>query len=314
MKYSIIIPIYNVEKYLSRCLDSILSQSYDNYEIICINDGSTDSSRKILESYIDKDSRIKLINQKNKGLGEARNTGITHAVGDYIWFIDSDDWIPDPNALLKINNKIHSDYCDVLMFDYYYGDAISYSRCSCLDLYINEPITYLDYIRYSLRGNLRFFAWLKIFKSDILKINNFKFPCGWYEDIPIISLISKLPQLKISYLRESLYHYFNRPGSIMNSYDSRLLHLIDRTEVVTNELLHITELKEELITFYNASIATTLIRSHKSNCKDSIRENLKTTMRTSYFSILGDQYLSLKRKLLLIVFMVFPLNIFNKVF
>lgn len=85
-KVSIIIPIYNTEKYLSRCLDSIIEQSFQDFECICINDGSTDKSRGICESYVRKDSRVRLINQKNEGVSGARNKGINVAIGDYITF------------------------------------------------------------------------------------------------------------------------------------------------------------------------------------------------------------------------------------
>ena len=85
---SVIIPVYNVEKYLTKCLDSVVNQTYTNLEIICVNDGSPDNSAKILEAFAKKDSRIKIINQENKGLSGARNTGIESATGDYIVFLD----------------------------------------------------------------------------------------------------------------------------------------------------------------------------------------------------------------------------------
>ena len=90
---SVIIPVYNVEKYLPKCLDSVIGQTYKNLEIICVNDGSPDNSVDILESYAEKDSRIIIINQENTGLSGARNTGIEVATGDYIIFLDSDDWM-----------------------------------------------------------------------------------------------------------------------------------------------------------------------------------------------------------------------------
>ena len=90
---SVIIPVYNVEPYLEQCLDSVINQTYKNLEIICINDGSTDNSLKILEKYQKKDSRIKLINQKNKGVAAARNAGLDIATGEYITFVDSDDYL-----------------------------------------------------------------------------------------------------------------------------------------------------------------------------------------------------------------------------
>ena len=105
-KFSLIIPAYNVEKYIKKCLDSVLNQTYNNYEIIIINDGSTDNTSKILESY-KSNKKIKIINQENKGLSNARNTGVSNAKGDYILFIDSDDFIE--KELLEILNKTIKD-------------------------------------------------------------------------------------------------------------------------------------------------------------------------------------------------------------
>lgn len=90
---SVIIPVYNVEQYLPQCLDSVIHQTYPNLEIICVNDGSKDSSREILEHYADKDSRIIVIDQENQGLSGARNTGLLQTTGKYVMFVDSDDWI-----------------------------------------------------------------------------------------------------------------------------------------------------------------------------------------------------------------------------
>ena len=93
VKVSVIIPLYNVENYLKQCLDSVVNQTLKEIEIICINDGSTDNSKQILEDYARKDDRIKIINRKNSGQGVARNVGIKYAKGEYIGFVDSDDWV-----------------------------------------------------------------------------------------------------------------------------------------------------------------------------------------------------------------------------
>ena len=90
---SVIIPVYNSEKYIKKCLDSLLNQTFKNFEIICVNDGSVDNSLKILEEYKLKDHRIVLINSKNEGLGSARNKALDVAKGRYIIFVDSDDWV-----------------------------------------------------------------------------------------------------------------------------------------------------------------------------------------------------------------------------
>ena len=114
---SVIIPVYNVEPYLEQCLDSVINQTYKNLEIICINDGSSDNSLKILEKYQKKDSRIKLINQKNKGLSEARNAGLDVAKGEYIAFVDSDDYL-ELNAYKEAMKVMLQDKNPLILYDY----------------------------------------------------------------------------------------------------------------------------------------------------------------------------------------------------
>lgn len=123
MKYShlisVIIPVYNVEQYLGQCLDSVVNQTYQNLEIICVNDGSSDDSFGILQEYAGRDSRIRIISQENRGLSEARNAGLRCASGAYILFVDSDDWID-----LDTCEKALQEDADVVFWSYYreYGD------------------------------------------------------------------------------------------------------------------------------------------------------------------------------------------------
>lgn len=113
-KFSIIIPVYNVEFYLRECIDSVLLQDFQDYEIICVNDGSTDNSLEILKSF--SDSRIKIINQENQGLSCARNSGLDIALGQYVWFIDSDDKIAE-NSLSELNKLIDQKPYDLIFFN-----------------------------------------------------------------------------------------------------------------------------------------------------------------------------------------------------
>lgn len=113
MLFSIIIPVYNVELYLRECLDSVLNQTFADWEVVCIDDGSTDGSLAIVEEYADKDSRIRALSQKNAGTAAARNTGLKAAKGDYIFFLDSDDWL-EKNALQAIVDNLNGE--DVLCF------------------------------------------------------------------------------------------------------------------------------------------------------------------------------------------------------
>ena len=113
---SIIIPIYNVEKYLQECIESVLQQSLQDIEIICVNDGSTDNSGVILEKFAETDKRILVINQENKGVSAARNTGLRCAKGKYIYFLDSDDYLA-PDALELLSSDMDARNLDLLLFN-----------------------------------------------------------------------------------------------------------------------------------------------------------------------------------------------------
>lgn len=115
-KISLIVPVYNTEKYLNKCIDSLINQSYDDIEIIIINDGSTDYSENLIKSYNDK--RIKYISKKNEGIGKTRNLGIEKSSGEYLAFVDSDDYLNE-NFCEKMLNKAITDDCDVVICDYY---------------------------------------------------------------------------------------------------------------------------------------------------------------------------------------------------
>ncbi len=113
---SVIIPIYNVEEYLRECIDSVLNQTYQNFEIILVDDGSTDSSGTICDEYVDKDDRVSVVHQKNAGPSKTRNTGLENATGKYIYFLDSDDYI-EKNALELLINTAESNDADLVFFD-----------------------------------------------------------------------------------------------------------------------------------------------------------------------------------------------------
>lgn len=117
IKFSIIVPVYNVEKFLRESLDSIVAQTLKDFEVICVNDGSTDNSLEILKEYANNDSRIKVISQENQGQGVARNNAIDIAQGKYLLFVDPDDFI-ESNTLEVLYNKFHETDVDIIQFDY----------------------------------------------------------------------------------------------------------------------------------------------------------------------------------------------------
>ncbi len=114
---SIIIPVYNVESYIKKCLESVINQTYKNLEIICVNDGSPDKSEEIIASFMKNDTRIHLINQENQGLSGARNTGIKNATGEYIMFLDGDDWIDEKTVETAVN-EIEKENAQLVMWNY----------------------------------------------------------------------------------------------------------------------------------------------------------------------------------------------------
>lgn len=116
LKFSVIIPIYKVEKYLKECIESVLRQSFNNFEIILVDDGSPDSCPKLCDEYLKKDSRVKVIHKKNGGLSDARNHGLRIASGEYIIFLDSDDYWNDKNMLYEINNFLLNNNVDMVQF------------------------------------------------------------------------------------------------------------------------------------------------------------------------------------------------------
>ena len=115
-KVSVIMPVYNVEKYLPQCIESVLAQSLNDIEIICVNDGSTDDSLKVLQEFKARDNRIVIIDKANEGSGIARNTALAIAKGEYVYFVDSDDWLDNAGVLEKLYNKASTDDLDILIF------------------------------------------------------------------------------------------------------------------------------------------------------------------------------------------------------
>jgi glycosyltransferase involved in cell wall biosynthesis len=167
VKISVIIPIYNSEKYLSECLESIINQTFKDIEIICINDGSKDKSEKIIKEYAQKDKRIILFNQKNKGAGPARDKGVELSKGEYLSFIDSDDMFHYKTLEIAYNNlkKYNS---EVVWFQYFqFGNIKS--------IKINENIDSYKINNFSMSMCWCCVVWNRVWKSSIIKKNNISF-------------------------------------------------------------------------------------------------------------------------------------------
>lgn len=223
-KVSIIVPVYNVENYLSECLDSIISQSFDDIEIICINDGSTDDSLSVLENYASKDKRIKIISQENRGIGHARNRGLNISSGDYVLFVDSDDCIFSDTVESLYENAVNND-SDLVLFKYALSmDADRNSYSYGFECRPNFPkgtdFNSLSFDYKSIRNHvLNSFTnvWIAFYKRDFLNgYDDFYFQENLaYEDV-LYHLKSFLRAERISYIPRVFYFYRENPNSIMH--------------------------------------------------------------------------------------------------
>ena len=215
IKISVIVPVYNVEKYIRQCLESIVNQTYRNLEIIVVNDGTKDNSMQIVKEFL-SDTRIKIINKENGGLSSARNRGMEEATGDYISFVDSDDWI-ELNTYEELVKNLNEE--DVIIFNY---SRIEDSTGEKIEEYHIKDSEMIDLEKdYSyLYAKIAHSCWNKLYKIDYLKKNDFKFLEILYEDVFWnIQVIYSTTDIKT--LNKSFYNYrINRKGSIMQSRKS----------------------------------------------------------------------------------------------
>lgn len=209
---SIIVPVYNVEKYLKKCLDSLVKQSYSNIEIIIVNDGSLDDSKAIIKKYYQKYPQlIKSYEKENGGLSDARNYGLKKAQGKYLTFIDSDDYIAS-DYIEKMYKAIKKNNSDVVICNYY---TVKDKQKKIEKNYIPNQVGNLAIDKNQLFNSWA--VWNKMFSQKIIKDNNLLFSKGViYEDMRF-TLKVLLKANKISYVDEALYYYIYRQNSIMNS-------------------------------------------------------------------------------------------------
>ncbi len=229
-KVSVIVPVYNTSGYLCRCLNSILNQTLADIEIICVNDGSTDSCCAILQDYAQKDARIVIINQDNKGLSASRNTGVVASKGDYIAFIDSDDFVHERflevlySAMIKTNADVAG--CDFVKVS---NDKLMQMQNVNEQVYEN-PLSVLLHRKNFIYYNV----WNKLYKADIVK--NVQFVEGIYFEDWIYNLFVFAQISSFVWVDEKLYSYNVANNSIMRSKftDKKLEDYISGIEIVAD--------------------------------------------------------------------------------
>lgn len=226
---SVIIPIYYVEKYLARCLDSVIHQSYTNLEIILVNDGTPDGSVAIAEAYQEKDKRIKLIHQENAGLSEARNTGIAAATGDYIAFLDSDDWL-ELDAYEYLLQLLVDHDADISIGGIRRTERVVTETSNESQV---ELLTQKEYAkRYFKIGSqeIHYYVWNKLYRRDV--VTGVKQPKGLYaEDVPS-TFMYILNASKVAISDKVIYNYFVNLDGLSAKFSTRHFDVLKGWDMV----------------------------------------------------------------------------------
>ncbi len=309
IKVSIIVPVYNVEEYLARCLDSLVNQSLKDIEIIVVNDGSPDNSQKIIDDYCKKYKNVKSFIKENGGLSDARNFGIEKAQGEYIAFLDSDDYVTTDMYMEMYNKAISGDF-DMVVCDlnYVYDDKIIKASCNVKKDTNNIKDVML---------NIYPAAWNKIFKRNLMD-KGIRFKKGvWFEDVEFIYRL--LPYINtIGVVHKTFNQYVQREGSITNTINKKLYHYIDNWNGIVeyykkNNLYE--DYKLELEYCYVRYIYATFIKqASKYNYKDymdavesaisNVRKNFPKYKKNKYFykSLKGIYMLMFNKQIAKIIY------------
>ena len=304
-KVSVILPVYNVGKYLRQSLDSLINQTLKEIEIICVDDGSTDDSSDILEEYKLKDSRIKVIHKENKGTGAARNDGLRLAKGECIGFVDPDDWVK-PEMYERLYNLIKEKNVDIAMC---MPDGFDEKNQK------NTPFPYFVDANFDIIPDDKIFnwrdlspfkypmcVWNKLYTKELFDKNNIDFAQGLdFEDHKVI-FGALLTAERIFFIREKLYVYrFNREGSVLTDNNKRLIDHIEIFNIV-EEIMKKTNteniLRSDFLTYkihnllyYYEMIKEEYKQEYYSQMVKSLKE---TNLSEEEYNILCDRYPNLK--------------------
>jgi len=320
VKVSIIIPVYNVEKYLRQCLDSVVNQTLKDIEIICVNDGSTDNSLHILEEYADKDPRVRVLNQENMGSGVARNRAIKQATGEYIGFMDSDDYA-DLTMFEKLYEHAKLNDCEIVMCPMLIvkenGEEVNSSdlksfyfyNLDCFDeTFDNRIFNYRDTENFIFEVAVN--AYNKIYKNSFVKKYNARFAEeGLIFQDNIFFYHTYLNASRMSLIREFLYyHRTHRPGSVQTErgkkqYDIiKIMNMIielfkaytdyDEIELLNRKINHINFRYYQVAEEYRAEFFRLIKEDYEEmNLEDDIIDTLHPEAKANYLLILkSDTY------------------------
>ena len=277
-KISIIMPVYNTGEYLHKCIQSILMQNLKEFELIIVNDGSTDNSGNICNEYAKSDSRVKVIHKKNEGVSIARNVGVEMATGEYIGFIDSDDWI-EPDMYCDMYKLAATNDADIVICDAVtkYSDN-SKEEIDTIGLLSTDCSLTKNDVSPELLTLIAGAAWRCVYKNELIKKNFLKFPVN----IPIsedrvFNIYAFGYAKKVYYVKKPYYNRFIRPGSAVTGYRKNMLDCVVAARNATmkaladawnNNIDFILEYEKQTVALTYASINNEFYKDSKSNIKE----------------------------------------------
>lgn len=293
LKVSIIIPVYNVEKYIKECLDSVLNQTLKDIEVICINDCSPDNCLEILNEYAQKDKRVRVIDLKeNQGMGNARNLGIQEAKGQYIMFLDSDDFL-EPQAVEEAYKKISENDNDFVIFDY--NNYIEETDEKILIKNHTAPFQNLGNKNYIKLSECDFhflsaaFVWNKIYKLSFIKENEIKFSHKkFFEDLSFaIRAFAKAENF--SYMDKALYNYRKKANGVTTYNQAEYYDCVITSQKNTYEYVKSINNKNLSKTYLIYTISSTLRWFDKFTSKNSAIKKDFYSMLHNYYQLLNEE-------------------------
>lgn len=292
IKVSLIVAAYNIEDYIERCIESLLKQTCTDIEIVIVNDGSTDNTLSKIESIVKNDNRVKIINKKNEGVVEARRIGLLNSSGEYVIFIDGDDWI-DIETCQKCYEKLQKDNYDIGYYGYYV--AYDNGKNIKVDIDIKDKILRgKEFLKELLLVTVRGCLWSKIFKRSYLLDNNIEFPKDiiYGEDLAA-SINIACSEPKVIIINEPFYYYYQREDSITNSkLTNQAFHIIKALDYIKECMIE-RNLFEEFREEYNYLVYRNLFYSFItcSNEISNIHKELYAQWSKKNIKINGNKYI-----------------------
>lgn len=288
-KITVIVPIYNIEQYLPRCLESIMQQTYQNLEIICVDDGSTDNCPHICDVYADKDARVKVIHKENKGLAEARNTGLDMATAEYVMHVDGDDYIHS-QMIEELMDSLAETNADIVYCNY---------QKVFLDQHVEDEFVY-DTPRHKIKvysnvealGNLfnelglqTVASWGKIYKKSLFE--GIRYPAGMIHEDEFITYKLLYRSKKIAYVDTKFYCYAQRTDSIMGQFRLERLVVLDalkeRTSFFKAKEFNVLYIKS--LRYYLLQIAECYVQAKEAKMSMDVLGPLKKRFNLAFKSL-----------------------------